>query len=194
MNPAKKPTTKASPVKKTVASNPVKKTPTTSPVKPKISSKPKEETKKSEEEIPKKEETQPENPELKAILDSIDFKEIDYIRSLPSPPVIIINVSKVIFQLINGGPFDWTLFRQNCLKGKKTMHRVLNINLSGVDAKTVEEAKKIIAENNVTEESIAQVSRVTVSLFRWAKKAIELIESKPDLGPEVAEQRTESAV
>ena len=202
MNTANKATAQTSPVKKPAASNPVKKTAvpspvkktTISPAKPKKTTAAKEEKKTPNDEKKEPEQPeQPENSELKAILDSIDFKEIDYIRALPNPPRVIIDISKAIFQLTNGGLFDWTSFRESHLKGKKTLHRALNINFSAVDIKNVEEAKKILAEGEVTEELISRVSKVCVLLFKWVNAAIALIESRPDSSPEVVNENSESA-
>ena len=151
--------------KKDAAPTPAKNTAKTQP--------PKEE-KKTGGKTATKAEANPENPEIKAALDTIEKHVLTEMKSLPNPPAGVLQITQVLSLLTQGKPSEWKLLVKSHLADLPTLHKAMNVNYTKVGKKNVEAARKLIDDNNLTEELLRTKSYAASLLFRVAQVALKL--------------------
>jgi len=133
------------------------------------------------------EKAQPELEAAKKLVEQIDKKELEYLRSLPSPPVGIIYVGKTMLMLkplasikdSDAEEGGWGAIKGLLSDPKGLQNALVNYattRINYIRPTHVEKVKKFIAEKQEDFNRLASVSKAADSLYQWVSATINFYE------------------
>ena len=152
-----------------------------------------EEIVKQQEEADRLEEEQnPENPDLKAILDEIQVTQVVEFKATRTHTDSAVKTIQAVLLLALGKELSMKDFISTYLSGLKAVHKVLKLDFSNLPKENLEAAKKKITDGKLSENNAKKASPFIAALYKWLIAAIKLAEPDFKSPEEVAAEKAES--